>query len=190
MEARSFASFRDTAMSRLTKSPIKIPDGVDVVIDGRRVSVKGSKGSLDHQIHETVEVVRENGTLMCVSADSSTNADAMIGTTRALVNNMVIGVCEGFQRRLQLVGVGYRAQVQGRSLVLQLGFSYEVNFPIPDGIDIKCPDQTHITVFGANKQQVGQTAAEIRKFRPPEPYKGKGVKYEDEYILRKEGKKK
>ena len=176
-------------MSRLTKSPINIPNGVDVVIDGRRVSVKGSKGSLEHQVHETVDIVRENGTLMCVSADGSINADAMIGTTRALVNNMVIGVSEGFQRRLQLVGVGYRAQVDGSQLNLSLGYSHPIDFKVPEGVTVETPTQTEVVVSGIDKQQVGQTAAEIRAFRPPEPYKGKGVRYSDENVRRKEAKK-
>lgn len=176
-------------MSRLTKSPINIPNGVDVVIDGRRVSVKGSKGALEHQVHETVEVVRENGTLMCVSADGSINADAMIGTTRALVNNMVIGVSEGFQRRLQLVGVGYRAQVDGSQLNLSLGYSHPIDFKVPEGVTVETPTQTEVVVSGIDKQRVGQTAAEIRAFRPPEPYKGKGVRYSDENVRRKEAKK-
>ena len=177
-------------MSRLTKSPINLPDGVDVFIDGRRVSVKGSKGSLEHHMHDSVEIVRENGTLMCVAADGVTSADAMIGTTRALVNNMVIGVSEGFQRRLQLVGVGYRAQVTGSQLNLTLGYSHPIDFDVPDGITIETPSQTEVVVSGIDKQRVGQTAAEIRAFRPPEPYKGKGVRYSNENVARKEAKKK
>ena len=177
-------------MSRLTKSPINIPKGVDVDIDGRRVSVKGSKGSLEHQVHATVDVVRDNGALMCVSADNTTSADAMIGTTRALVNNMVIGVSEGFQRRLQLVGVGYRAQIKDSQLSLSLGFSHPIEFDVPNGISIETPTQTEVVVSGIDKQRVGQTAAEIRAFRPPEPYKGKGVRYSDENVVRKEAKKK
>lgn len=177
-------------MSRLTKSPINVPQGVDVVIDGRRVSVKGAKGSLEHHMHSTVELLRDDGALMCVSADGSTNADAMIGTTRALVNNMVVGVSEGFQRRLQLVGVGYRAQINGSQLNLSLGYSHPIDFDVPDGISIETPTQTEVVVSGIDKQRVGQTAAEIRGFRPPEPYKGKGVRYSDENVVRKEAKKK
>ena len=177
-------------MSRLTKSPINVPSGVDVVIDGRQVSVKGSKGNLEYRIHDTVKIVREDGALMCVSADDSDNADAMIGTTRALVNNMVIGVSEGFVRRLQLVGVGYRAQAKGAQLNLSLGYSHPIDFDVPDGITIETPTQTEVVVSGIDKQRVGQAAAEIRAFRPPEPYKGKGVRYSDENVVRKEAKKK
>lgn len=177
-------------MSRLTKSPINLPQGVDVAIDGRRVSVKGSKGSLEYHVHDTVNVVRDDGSLMCVSADGTTKADAMVGTTRALVNNMVIGVSEGFQRRLQLVGVGYRAQIKDSQLNLTLGFSHPIDFAVPDGITIETPTQTEVIVSGIDKQRVGQIAAEIRAFRPPEPYKGKGVRYSDENIVRKEAKKK
>lgn len=152
--------------------------------------MKGAKGSLEHQVHDTVNVVPNDGTLVCVSADGGTRADAMVGTTRALVNNMVIGVSEGFQRRLQLVGVGYRAQMKDSRLNLSLGFSHPIDFDVPEDITIETPSQTDVLVSGIDKQRVGQVAAEIRAFRPPEPYKGKGVRYSDENVVRKEAKKK
>ena len=176
-------------MSRLTKSPITIPNGVEVNIDGRRIRVKGSKGSLEHQVHQAVDLLRENGALMCVSSNPDINVDAMVGTTRALVNNMVIGVSDGFQRRLQLVGVGYRAQMKGSQLSLALGYSHPIDYDVPEGITIETPSQPEVVVSGIDKQRVGQPAAEIRAFRPPEPYKGKGVRYSDENVVRKEAKK-
>ena len=177
-------------MSRIGKNPVTVPNDVSVEIAGQVVTAKGKIGELTATLVDEVEVSYDGDNIRFKPRNNSIQAFKMWGTSRSIVKNLVTGVSEGYTRNLEINGVGYRAQVQGKSLVLQLGFSYEVNFPIPDGIDIKCPDQTHITVFGANKQQVGQTAAEIRQFRPPEPYKGKGVKYEDEYILRKEGKKK
>ena len=177
-------------MSRIGKNPVTVPNDVSVEIAGQVVTAKGKLGELTATLVDEVEVNCDGDNIRFKPRNNSIQAFKMWGTSRSIVKNLVTGVSEGYTRNLELNGVGYRARVQGKSLVLQLGFSYEVNFPIPDGIDIKCPDQTHITVFGANKQQVGQTAAEIRQFRPPEPYKGKGVKYEDEYILRKEGKKK
>ena len=141
-------------------------------------------------MHDTVNVVRDDGSLMCVSADGTTKADAMVGTTRALVNNMVIGVSEGFQRRLQLVGVCYRAQIKDSQLNLTLGFSHPIDFAVPDGITIETPTQTEVIVSGIDKQRVGQIAAEIRAFSHPAHYKGKGVRYSDENIVRKEAKKK
>jgi len=178
------------AMSRIGKNPVTVPNDVSVEIAGQVVTAKGKIGELTATLVDEVEVSYDGDNIRFKPRNNSIQAFKMWGTSRSIVKNLVTGVSEGYTRNLEINGVGYRAQVQGKSLVLQLGFSYEVNFPIPEGIDIKCPDQTHITVFGANKQQVGQTAAEIRQFRPPEPYKGKGVKYEDEYILRKEGKKK
>jgi large subunit ribosomal protein L6 len=161
---------------------------VDVKIDGRHVSVKGSKGTMELDLHPTVSVKLEDGVLTVTPADDS--AWAMAGTMRALLGNMVSGVSEGFSKKLQLVGVGYRAQGKGKVLNLNLGFSHPIDYPVPEGITIETPSQTEIVVSGSDKQRVGQVAAEIRAFRPPEPYKGKGVRYVDERIIRKEAKKK
>ncbi len=177
-------------MSRIGKHPVPIPDGVTVEISGRQVTAKGKLGELHVTLMEEVEVKRDGDQIVVRPRDDSDRAQQMWGTARSVVNNLVTGVAEGFTRGLEINGVGYRAQVQGKDLVLQLGFSHEVRYPVPEGITVQCADQTHIAVSGADKQRVGQTAAEIRAFRPPEPYKGKGIKYADEYILRKEGKKK
>jgi large subunit ribosomal protein L6 len=177
-------------MSRIGKHPVPIPDGVTVEISGRQVTAKGKLGELHVTLMEEVEVKRDGDQIVVRPRDDSDRARQMWGTARSVVNNLVTGVAEGFTRGLEITGVGYRAQVQGKDLVLQLGFSHEVRYPVPEGITVQCPDQTHIAVSGADKQRVGQTAAEIRAFRPPEPYKGKGIKYAGEYILRKEGKKK
>lgn len=177
-------------MSRIGKHPVPIPDGVTVEISGRQVTARGKLGELHVTLMEEVEVKRDGDQIVVRPRDDSDRAQKMWGTARSVVNNLVTGVAEGFTRSLEINGVGYRAQVQGKDLVLQLGFSHEVRYPLPEGITVQCPDQTHIAVSGADKQRVGQTAAEIRAFRPPEPYKGKGIKYADEYILRKEGKKK
>ena len=177
-------------MSRIGKHPVPIPDGVTVDISGRQVTAKGKLGELHVTLMEEVEVKRDGDQIVVRPRDDSDRAQQMWGTARSVVNNLVTGVAEGFTRDLEINGVGYRAQLQGKDLVLQLGFSHEVRYPVPEGITVQCPDQTHIAVSGADKQRVGQTAAEIRAFRPPEPYKGKGIKYADEYIMRKEGKKK
>ena len=177
-------------MSRIGKHPVPIPDGVTVEISGRQVTAKGKLGELHVTLMEEVEVKRDGDQIVVRPRDDSDRAQQMWGTARSVVNNLVTGVAEGFTRGLEINGVGYRAQVQGKDLVLQLGFSHEVRYPVPEGITVQCPDQTHIAVSGADKQRVGQTAAEIRAFRPPEPYKGKGIKYADEYVMRKEGKKK
>jgi large subunit ribosomal protein L6 len=177
-------------MSRIAKSPIGIPSGVDVAIDGQTVNVKGSKGSLSHNLHASVEIRNEDGTLLFAARENTKPAVAQAGTARALVNNMVTGVSQGFERKLTLVGVGYRAQMQGTSLNLALGFSHPVEFPVPEGLSIVTPSQTEIVISGIDKQKVGQAAAVIRNFRPPEPYKGKGVRYSDEQVVRKEAKKK
>ncbi len=177
-------------MSRIGKHPIEVPDGVNVDISDVRVSAKGKLGELTAPVAKEVEVTREGNLIWVKPRDESKRARQMWGTVRSVVNNVVVGVHEGFTRRLEINGVGYRAQMQGTDLVLQLGFSHEVRYPAPDGITIECPDQTHITIKGASKQLVGHVASEIRGFRPPEPYKGKGIKYENEEILRKEGKKK
>ena len=177
-------------MSRVANSPITVPAGVEINIASGAINVKGAKGVLTHNIVDAVEVTKEDGQLLFAVREGHANADALAGTTRALVNNMVTGVSQGFEKKLQLVGVGYRAQAQGKILNLTLGFSHPVNFPVPDGITIETPSQTEIVVKGVNKQQVGQIAANIRSIRPPEPYKGKGVRYSDEHIVRKEAKKK
>ncbi len=177
-------------MSRVGKNPVEIPDGVSVDIAGQIVTAKGKRGELSATMADDVEIGQE-GNLISVKIRNDTLAARKIwGTSRSVINNLVVGVSEGFSRNLEINGVGYRAQLQGKELILQLGFSHEVRFPIPENIKIECPDQTHISISGADKQKVGQTAAEIRRFRPPEPYKGKGIKYEGEYIFRKEGKKK
>ena len=177
-------------MSRVAKKPISLPQGVELTLDGSAVTVKGAKGSLHHQIHSAVKLGREEDLIQLEPANDRPEAMALTGTTRAIINNMVIGVSKGFERRLQLVGVGYRAQAQGRTLNLTLGFSHPVEYAVPEGIDIETPSQTEVVVRGTEKQKVGQVAAEIRAFRPPEPYKGKGVRYADETVVRKEAKKK
>ena len=177
-------------MSRIGKNPVTVPDGVSVDIVGALVTAKGKLGELSAQFTDHVEVTQENNLVYVKPRNDSREARKMWGTSKSIISNLVVGVSEGFTRNLEINGVGYRAQVQGKTLILQLGFSHDVNYPIPEGIEIKCPDQTQIEIFGANKQRVGQVAAEIRAYRPPEPYKGKGIKYDDEYILRKEGKKK
>jgi len=177
-------------MSRVAKSPVELPSGVEIKIDGQAVSVKGSKGSLEHTVHNSVAVSQEGNVLSFAPKDGSKSAMALAGTTRALLNNMVTGVSQGFEKKLQLVGVGYRAQAQGQKLNLTLGFSHPVDYPVPEGVTVETPSQTEVVVKGSDKQKVGQVAAEIRAYRPPEPYKGKGVKYADEIIMRKEAKKK
>lgn len=177
-------------MSRVAKKPISVPSGVEVALDGQSITVKGPKGTLEHRIHDAVEVMRDEGVMNCAAREGVENGVALAGTTRAVINNMVVGVSEGFERRLQLVGVGYRAQMQGKALNLSLGYSHPISFEAPEGVTLETPSQTEIVVRGVDKQKVGQAAAEIRRFRPPEPYKGKGVKYENEQIQRKEAKKK
>lgn len=177
-------------MSRIANYPIPIPSGVEVKIEGRDLSVKGSKGSLEMAFHSLVELTQEDTILKVGARKDTRQANALAGTTRALVNNMVIGVNSGFKKGLKLVGVGYRAQVKGEVLNLNLGYSHPIDFPIPDGITIETPSPTDVVVSGINKQQVGQVAANIRGLRPPEPYKGKGVRYTDETVRLKEAKKK
>ena len=176
-------------MSRIANSPVSVPKGVEINIQGGQLQVKGSKGELSHEIHALVDVTQEDGVIKFAPNDKSHFAEAMAGTTRALVKNMVTGVSQGFEKKLEIVGVGYRAQVQGKALNLTLGFSHPVNYKIPEGITIETPSQTEIVVKGMDKQQVGQVAANLRAYRPPEPYKGKGVKYANEHIVRKEAKK-
>ncbi len=175
-------------MSRVAKAPITVPNGVEVSVDGRNVSVKGPKGTLALGLHENVEMKQEDRVLTFSPTDES--AWAIAGTMRSLVNNMIIGVSEGFERKLELVGIGYRAQAQGNKVNLQLGFSHPVEHLVPEGVTVETPTQTEIIVRGADKQAVGEVAAQIRAYRPPEPYKGKGVRYSDERVVRKEAKKK
>lgn len=177
-------------MSRIGKLPVAIKDGVTVTIEGQLVKVKGSKAELSAQLPDEVLVSQEDKQLLVKPANDSQRARSMWGLSRSLVENMVQGVTEGFSVELELNGVGYRAQVQGKTLKLSLGYSHDIDFEIPEGIDIKAPKPTQLVVSGADKQQVGHVAAEIRRFRKPEPYKGKGVKYATERIRRKEGKKK
>jgi large subunit ribosomal protein L6 len=177
-------------MSRIAKQPVEVPSGVEITIDDRSVTVKGPKGTLEHRIHDNVQVMRDDNVLNCSAREGAENGVALAGTTRAVISNMVVGVSDGFERRLQLVGVGYRAQMQGAAVSLSLGYSHPVKFEAPDGVTLETPSQTEIVVRGVDKQKVGQAAAKIRAFRPPEPYKGKGVKYDDELVQRKEAKKK
>jgi large subunit ribosomal protein L6 len=177
-------------MSRVAKQPITIPAGVEARIDGQVVIIKGPKGSLQQTVPGAVQIVQEDKVLKCVPRSGDDRSRMMAGTARALLSNMVTGVTQTYSRKLELVGVGYRAQMQGRSLNLTLGFSHPVVFPVPEGITIETPSQTEIMVRGVDKQRVGQVAANIRAFRPPEPYKGKGVRYSNEVVVRKEAKKK
>ena len=175
-------------MSRIANKPVEIPSGVEIKLDGQNIQAKGAKGELKMVLHPAISVEQKDGSLAVRSGDKE--SIAMAGTMRSLLNNLVTGVSQGFERKLELVGVGYRAQAKGKTLNLTLGFSHPVDYPIPEGITIDTPSQTEIVVKGADKQKVGQVAAEIRAYRPPEPYKGKGVKYADERIIRKEAKKK
>ncbi len=177
-------------MSRIANQPIPIPKGVDINLKGQDLSVKGAKGNLSWRIHDTVEVHIEADEIRIKARLNAKQAVAMAGTMRALINNMVTGVSQGFEKKLLLQGVGYRAQAQGKKLNLTLGFSHPVVYQVPEGVTIETPSQTEIIVKGADKQKVGQVAAEIRTYRPPEPYKGKGIRYSDEYVVRKEAKKK
>jgi large subunit ribosomal protein L6 len=177
-------------MSRIAKASIPVVAGLDVTIEGQHITAKGSKGTLAFDIHPTVTAELKDGALYIAPVVEDRASWAMAGTMRSLINNLVIGATVGFQKKLQLVGVGYRAQSKGKIVNLSLGFSHPVNYPVPDGISIETPTQTEIVISGCDKQQVGQVAAEIRRLRPPEPYKGKGVRYADEHVIRKEAKKK
>lgn len=177
-------------MSRVAKKPVVLPAGVRVSVEGQRLKVEGTKGKLEYDVHPAVEINLEREVLSFAPRGSEARADALAGTTRAVVNGIVTGVSQGFERKLTLVGVGYRAQAAGRTLNLTLGFSHPVSFPVPEGITIETPTQTEIVIRGADRQQVGQVAAVIRRYRPPEPYNGKGVRYSDEVVVRKEAKKK
>jgi len=176
-------------MSRVAKKPIPLPKGVEVQISGQSIAVKGPKGALSHELHARVAVSEIEGELRIEPRDETQDGNAQAGTARALLNNMVTGVSAGFERRLDINGVGYRAQAKGDVVSLSLGFSHPVEFPVPAGITVETPTQTEIVIKGIDKQVVGQVAANIRAYRPPEPYKGKGVRYRNEQILRKEAKK-
>ncbi len=178
-------------MSRIGYKIVPVPNGVTATIDGQQISAKGPKGQLSIVLHDDVKAEMSDDGIQVNPVDKeSKRARAMWGLSRSLVSNIVTGVSDGFTRRLEIVGVGYRAQLQGKNLQLALGFSHEVLYPIPEGITIEVPKPTEVVVSGIDKQRVGQVASEIRRFRPPEPYKGKGVRYANEYIARKEGKKK
>jgi large subunit ribosomal protein L6 len=177
-------------MSRVAKRPVPIPAKVSIEISGQEVTVKGPKGELHHRLHPKVEISQDGGELRFVPVGESQEAWAQAGTARAVLANMVTGVSAGFQRKLTLVGVGYRAAAKGNVLSLSLGYSHPVDYQVPAGITAETPSQTEIVISGSDKQKVGQVAAEIRAYRPPEPYKGKGVRYSDEVVLRKEAKKK
>ena len=177
-------------MSRVAKKPVVVPAGVDLKIDGATINVKGKNGQMSLDVHASVEVQQAEAGLTFAPRDGSKLAHAMSGTVRSLVNNMVVGCGEGFSKTLLLQGVGYRASAKGNSLNLVLGFSHPIDYELPEGISVEVPNNTTVVLKGADKQKVGQVAAEIRAFRPPEPYKGKGVRYADEYVRRKEAKKK
>lgn len=177
-------------MSRIAKNPVTLPAGVEMKQDNRQITVKGSKGTLITQVNPRVVISQDSNVLTFAPADNAQASRAQAGTMRTIINNMVVGVSEGFERKLQLVGVGYRAQAQGGKVNLTLGFSHPVEYQLPEGVTAETPSQTEIVLKGSDKQQLGQVAAEIRAYRPPEPYKGKGVRYADEQVRRKEAKKK
>ncbi len=177
-------------MSRIGKKPVTVPSGVTATVEGQTVKMKGPKGQLSFVVHDDVEVKFENGVVKVAPRVTTNRAQAMYGTARAQIANLVAGVTKGFEKKLEINGVGYRATLQGKNLQLALGYSHDVVFPIPEGIAITVPKPTEIVIVGNDSQRVGQVAAEIRGYRPPEPYKGKGVKYVGEFIFRKEGKKK
>jgi large subunit ribosomal protein L6 len=177
-------------MSRIGKRPVTVPSGVTATVEGQIVKMKGPKGQLQFVVHDDVEVKFENGAVQVAPRVKTNRAQAMYGTARAQIANLVAGVTKGFEKKLEITGVGYRAALQGKNLQLALGYSHDVVYPVPEGIAITVPKPTEIVVNGSDSQRVGQVAAEIRSYRPPEPYKGKGVKYADEFIFRKEGKKK
>ncbi|HWV52891.1 50S ribosomal protein L6 [Pseudorhodoplanes sp.] len=177
-------------MSRVGKKPVPVPSGVTANVSGKTINVKGPKGTLSIVVDDRVAIAMDKGEIKVDPKDGSKEARALWGTTRANLNNIMTGVTKGFERKLEITGVGYRAAVQGKNLQLALGYSHDVLYPIPEGIAVATPKPTEIVVSGIDKKKVGQVAAEIRAYRPPEPYKGKGVKYADEFIFRKEGKKK
>lgn len=177
-------------MSRIANKPIEMPAGVSLTVDGQKITAKGPKGELSLTVNDAVSFEQNDNVLSFKAANDGKGSVAMTGTMRSLANNLVVGVSEGFSKKLNLVGVGYRGKTSGKVLNLSLGFSHPVDYAIPEGITIETPSQTEIIVSGCDKQKVGQVSAEIRAFRPPEPYKGKGVKYSDEHIIRKDAKKK
>jgi len=177
-------------MSRIAKAPVTLPAGVEVKISDAQITVKGKQGSLDLDLHSSVSIKQEDNVLTFVPANAEKKSNALAGTFRSLVNNMVTGVSQGFEKKLVLQGVGYRAKAAGSTLNLSLGFSHPVDYVLPEGVTVETPSQTEIVIKGVDKQKVGQVAAEIRGYRPPEPYKGKGVRYADENVRRKEAKKK
>ncbi len=177
-------------MSRVANSPVEIPAGVKVDLNDQSLSVKGGKGTLAIDIHKNVEISQEENVIKFVARDNAKQSRALAGTMRALVNNMVVGVSQGFEKKLELIGVGYRTKATGKTVNLTLGFSHPVDYQLPEGVTAETPSQTEIVLKSADKQLLGQVASEIRAYRPPEPYKGKGVRYSDEYVRRKEAKKK
>ena len=177
-------------MSRVAKAPVTLPEGTSVTLNGQQVEVKGKNGSLSLHLHDLVELKQEDNVVTLAPVKDTKEAWMHTGTVRALLNNMVQGVSEGFERRLQLIGVGYRAQAAGNVVNLNLGFSHPIAYNLPEGVTAESPSQTEILLKSSDKQKLGQAAAKIRSFRPPEPYKGKGVRYSDEVVLRKEAKKK
>jgi len=177
-------------MSRIAKNPVVMPGGVDAVLSASEITINGPLGSLSHFILPAVKVERDGSSLLCKELDGQPNSSAMSGTMRALLSNMVVGVSKGFEKRLTLVGVGYKAQAQGAKLNLSLGFSHPVVHQMPEGVKVETPTQTEIIIKGIDRQKVGQVAAEVRAYRSPEPYKGKGVRYTDEVVAIKETKKK
>ena len=177
-------------MSRIGKAPVAIPEGVSATVDGQKVTAKGPKGELVFVVNEEVLVKLDNGEVKVEPRDETKDAHSKWGMTRTMIANLMTGVKDGFEKRLEINGVGYRASMQGSNLKLTLGFSHDVIYKVPEGISVACPKPTEVVVSGIDKQKVGQAAAEIRSYRPPEPYKGKGVKYADETVYRKEGKKK
>lgn len=177
-------------MSRVAKAPVALPSGVSVTLNDRQVEVKGKNGNMSLRLHELVELKQEDDAILLSPAADSKEAMMHTGTMRSLLNNLVIGVNEGFERRLQLIGVGYRAQATGNKVTLNVGYSHPVEYTLPEGVSAETPSQTEIVLKSNDKQQLGQAAANIRAFRPPEPYKGKGIRYSDEHVIRKEAKKK
>ena len=177
-------------MSRIAKNPIEIPSGVETTLADDRVAVKGSKGSLELMLHSSVGVSQDGSTLQVAAKQATRQSGALAGTFRSLINNMIVGVSVGFEKKLELRGVGYRAKAEGKKVNLTVGYSHPINYVLPEGVSAETPTQTEIVLTGADKQKVGQVAAEIRDFRPPEPYKGKGIRYVDEHVFRKEAKKK
>jgi large subunit ribosomal protein L6 len=177
-------------MSRVANSPVPLPKGVETKLTETEISVKGAKGSLQHVLHDLVGVTQEGEELKVAAKNNSREAVAIAGTTRSVINNMVVGVSEGYEKKLELQGVGYRAKASGSTININVGYSHPIDYKLPEGVQADTPSQTEIVITGADKQLVGQVAAEIREFRPPEPYKGKGIRYANERVYRKEAKKK